>query len=196
MTEWDKLQNGVVYDDFSEELFNLRVKAKKLFKEYNKTTDDEVEKREILMAEMFASVGKNVWIEPDFHCEFGKNIHIGNDVYINFGCIIRDCAEVTIGNHVLSDPNLGIYPVNYGIVAEERNAGACISKPVHIEDSVWLGGDVKILADVTIGEGTVIGAGSVVTKNIPAGVIAAGNPFRVIRRITEKDRLGFKKELS
>lgn len=136
-------------------------------------------------------MGNEVWIEPDFRCEFGKNISIGNNVYINFGCIILDCSEVIIGDHVLIGPNLGIYAVNHGFDPEERIAGACMGKPVHIEDNVWISGDVKILAGVTIGEGSIIGAGSIVTKNIPARVIAAGNPCKVIRPITEKDRLGF-----
>ncbi|MDE7130231.1 MAG: hypothetical protein K2O65_00320 [Lachnospiraceae bacterium] len=98
-----------------------------------------------------------MWIKPDFRCEFGKNISIGNNVYINLGCIILDCAEVIIGNHVLIVPSLGIYAVNHGFDPEERIAGACMGTPVYIEDNVWISGDVKILAGVTIGEGSIIG---------------------------------------
>lgn len=193
MTEWEKLQNGFVYNDFDEELFRLRVDAKKLFREYNGTDDSETEKRASLMKKLFSKVGENVWIEPDFRCEYGKNISIGNDVYINFGCIILDCAEVIIGDNVLFGPNVGIYVANHSFDPEERAKGGCFGKPVKICDKVWLGGDVKILAGVTIGEGSIIGTGSIVTKDVPAGVIAAGNPCRVIRALTDQDKTGYLK---
>lgn len=191
MTAWDRMQAGLFYNDFDKDLFNRRVDAKKLFNAYNKTTDEDTDERKQLLKKLFKHVGERVHIEPDFRCEFGKNISLGNDVYINFGCIILDCAAVTIDNNVLIGPNLGIYAVNHGLDPEERIAGACVGKPVHICDKVWIGGDVKILAGVTIGEGSVIGAGSVVTKDIPPRVIAAGNPCKVIRKITEADKTGF-----
>ncbi len=191
MTEWDKLQLGKMYNDFDQDLFKRRVEAKKLFKAYNKTDDGDIELRQQLMKKMFKKVGQRVWIEPDFHCEFGKNITIEDDVYINFGCVILDCAEVTIGAHSLLGPNIGIYPVNHALDALERINGACIGKPVHIGKNVWLGGDVKILAGVTIGDNTIIGTGSVVTKDIPSDVIAVGNPCKVIRKITEADKTDY-----
>ncbi len=191
MTEWEKIQSGFIYNDFDEELFRRRIFAKRLFRKYNKTDDDETELRNEIMAELFKSVGKNVWIEPDFRCEYGKNITIENDVYINFGCIILDCAEVYIGEHTLIGPNIGIYTANHLTDAEERINGGCYGKPVYIGKRVWIGGDVKIVAGVSIGDETVIGAGSVVTKDIPSGVVAAGNPCRVIRRITESDKTGY-----
>lgn len=193
MTEWEKLQAGLVYNDFDADLFNRRVAAKKLFKRYNKTEDEDTEKRAEIMNKLFKRVGKNVWIEPDFHCEFGKNIEIEDDVYINFGCIILDCARVTIGKNTLLGPNIGIYRVNHSLDRRERITGGCIGKPVHIGKNVWLGGDVKILAGITIGDDSVIGAGSVVTKDIPRGVVAAGNPCRVLRKIDERDKLGYLK---
>lgn len=94
MTEWEKLQSGQIYNDFDDDLFRRRVEAKKLFRAYNKTEDDETDLRKQLMTDLFKNVGKDVWIEPDFHCEFGKNIVIEDNVYINFGCVILDCAEV------------------------------------------------------------------------------------------------------
>ncbi len=109
MTEWEKLQSGLIYNDFDEDLFRRRVIAKKLFRKYNKTEDDEIELRSKIMQDLFEHVGKNVWIEPDFRCEYGKNISIENDVYINFGCIILDCAKITVGEHTLLGPNVGIY---------------------------------------------------------------------------------------
>ena len=178
MTEWEKLQTGQLYNDFDRGLFKRRIAAKRLFRAYNRTDDDEQTERRALMEQLFGSVGKNVWIEPDFRCEFGKNITIEDNVYINFGCVILDCAAVTIGADSLLGPNIGLY--------------ACWSSPIHIGRRVWLGGDVKGLAGVTIGD-TIIGAGSVVTKDIPSGVIAAGNPCRVLRVIgagerTERER--------
>ena len=195
MTAWEKLQNGLIYDDSDEDLFQRRIEAKKLFRAYNKTEDEDTELRNQLMQQLFKKVGKNVWIEPDFKCEFGKNISIEDDVYINFGCVILDCAEVTIGAHSLLGPNIGIYPVNHATDAEERMNGGCYGKPIHIGRNVWLGGDVKVLAGVTIGDNAIIGTGSIVTKDIPANVVAVGNPCRVIKEITDKDKTGYTKEI-
>ena len=194
MSEWEKLQAGLIYNDFDDDLFQRRVIAKKLFCDYNKTNDEEIEKRQEIMNELVKKVGKSVWIEPDFRCEFGKNIIIEDNVYINFGCIILDCSEVTIGSNTLIGPNSGIYAVNHVTDAEERINGGCYGKPVYIGKNVWLGGDVKILAGVSIGDNTIIGTGSIVTKDIPSNVIAVGNPCKVVRKITEKDKTGYKKE--
>lgn len=191
MSEWEKLQAGMVYNDFDSDLFMRRVEAKKLFREYNRTGDDDTALRRKLMEQLFKHVGTEVWIEPDFRCEFGKNIVIGNNVYINFDCIILDCAEVTIGDNVLLGPNIGIYAANHSLDAEERINGGCCGKPVHVGNNVWLGGDVKILPGVSVGDNTIIGTGSIVTKDIPAGVIAVGNPCRVIRAVTEADKTGY-----
>lgn len=193
MTEWEKLQNGQIYNDFDEDLFQRRIVAKKLFRAYNNTVDDEIDLRKNIMNALFQKVGKDVWIEPDFRCEFGKNIIIEDNVYINFGCVILDCAEVVIGANSLLGPNIGIYPVNHAIDAEERIHGGCFGKPVHIGKNVWLGGDVKILAGVTIGDNTIIGTGSIVTKDIPANVIAVGNPCKVLRAITDADKTDYLK---
>ena len=195
MTERERLQQGLIYNDFDEDLFERRVAAKKLFKAYNKTNDDEGELRNKILQQLFKQIGKNVWIEPDFKCEFGKNITIEDDVYINFGCIILDCAEVTIGSHTLFGPNIGLYPVNHSTDAQERINGGCYGKPIHIGKNVWLGGDVKVLAGVTIGDNTIIGTGSIVTKDIPSNVIAVGNPCKVIREITDKDKTEYSKRM-
>lgn len=191
MTEWEKMQAGLVYNDFDRDLFNRRVEAKKIFREYNRTADDEIDKRKELMQRLFKSVGKNVWIEPDFRCEFGKNITIGDDVYINFGCVILDCGQVSIGKGTLIGPNVGLFSGNHTTDAEERANGGLIPKPITIGDRVWLCGNVSVVPGVTIGNDTIIGAGSVVTRNIPSGVIAAGNPCRVLREITDKDKIGY-----
>lgn len=192
MTEWEKMQIGEIYNDFDLDLFNRRVEAKKLFRIYNHTEDNEVEKRNEIMRKLFKSVGENVWIEPDFRCEFGKNITIGNDVYINFGCVILDCGQVSIGDRTLIGPNVGIFSGNHTVDAEERIAGGLVPKPITIGSRVWICGNVSIVPGVCIGDDSIIGAGSVVTHDIPSGVIAAGNPCRVLRKITEKDKVGYK----
>jgi maltose O-acetyltransferase len=191
-TEWEKMQEGEIYNDFDRDLFNRRVEAKKLFRRYNKTDDSETHERDSILRQLFKSVGKNLWIEPDFRCEFGKNISIGNDVYINFGCVILDCGEVSIGNEVLIGPNVGLYDANHALDAQERMDGALIPGNIRIGNRVWIGGGTIILPNVTIGDDTVIGAGSIVTHSIPSGVVAVGNPCRVLREITQEDKLGYK----
>ena len=193
MTEWDKMQSHEIYDDFDADLFDRRVEAKKLFKEFNATTDDEADKRQEIMKKLFKKVGERVYMEPNFTCEFGKNITLGNDLYINFGCTLLDCGQITIGNNTLLGPNVSMYSANHSLDAEERIAGALIPEPITIGNRVWIGGGSTILSGVTIGDDSVIGAGSVVTKDIPAGVVAAGNPCRVIRKITPADKVGFTK---
>ena len=191
MSEWERMQKGLVYNDFDEDLFKRRVEAKKIFKEYNKTSDEETSLRSELLNKLFKDIGKNCWIEPDFRCEFGKNIILEDNIYINFGCIILDCAEVRIDSNTLIGPNVGIYAVNHSIDPKERINGGCFGKPVHIGKNVWIGGDVKILAGVTIGDNSIIGTGSIVTKDIPSNVIAVGNPCKVIREISEKDKTDY-----
>lgn len=191
MTEWERLQTGLIYNDFDSDLFQRRIAAKKLFRAYNRTEDEEVGLRNQILRQLFKKLGENVWIEPDFRCEFGKNITIEDHVYINFGCVILDCAEVTIGAHALLGPNIGLYTVNHAADAEERISGGCSGKPIRIGKNVWLGGDVKVLAGVTIGDNAIIDAGSIVTKDIPPDVIAVGNPCRVIRAITPADKTDY-----
>ena len=194
MTEWEKMQACQIYNDFDQDLFNRRVEAKKLFNEYNKTDDDDAEKRQDIMRRLFRGVGERVYMEPVFRCEFGKNITVGNDVYINFGCTILDCAQVTIGDNTLIGPNVSMYSANHSLDAQERTTGGLIPKEIHVGNRVWIGGNTTILAGVSIGDESVIGAGSVVTREIPSGVVAAGNPCRVLREITENDKTGYKPE--
>lgn len=191
MSEWERMLEGKMYNDFSDELFVKRVTAKKIFKEYNKTNDNDVTLRNKLLKDLFENIGERVWIEPDFRCEFGKNITIENDVYINFGCIILDCNKVVIGEHTLIGPNCGLYAANHAIDKEERINGGCIGKPIHIGKNVWLGGDVKVLGGVTIGDNTIIGTGSIVTKDIPSNCIAVGSPCKVLRYISDLDKTDY-----
>ena len=189
MTEYEKSQLGLPHI-FDEPMTEMYYEAAKLSDEYNRTSYDDTEKLDLLLSQLLKQKGENVRIMPNFHCEYGHNITIGNNVFINFNGIIMDNAEVIIGDDVRIGPNVGIYTVNHAIDPDERAKGICICKPVHIGNKVWCGADVKVLAGATIGDGSIIGAGSVVTKSIPAGVIAAGNPCKVIRKINEDDRIG------
>lgn len=193
LTAWEKMQLDMVYDDFDRDLFDRRVAAKNIFKKFNQTTDEQPELRRELLGNLFGSIGDNVYVEPDFICEFGKNIFIGNNVYINFGAVLLDCSRITIGNDVLIGPRVGMYSANHSLDPEERAQGALIGGRITIGDKAWIAGDVKIMAGVTIGEGAVVGCGSIVTHDIPPRTLAAGNPCRVIRPITDADKVGFVK---
>lgn len=183
---------GAPYDDLTVEFVEARAKAVSLADRYNDSFGRPQAEREELLRNLVRKVGKGAHFEPRFRCEFGFNISIGERFYANFDCVILDGAEVVIGDDVLLGPRVGIYTSNHAIDAEERAAGVCYAKPVRIGHRVWIGGGVSINQGVTIGNGSIVGSGSVVTKDIPANVIAAGVPCRVIREITEADRLGFK----
>jgi maltose O-acetyltransferase len=138
--------------------------------------------RSDLLAKLFGAA-TNVYITPPFFCDYGSNIHLGENVYFNFNCVILDVAKVVIGNNVLFGPAVQIYTATHPMNADERRSGLEFAKPVTIESDVWMGGGAVVCPGVTIGNGSVIGAGSVVVRDVPAGVFAAGNPCRVIRKI-------------
>ncbi|MDG4990274.1 sugar O-acetyltransferase [Lactococcus lactis] len=137
--------------------------------------------------EIIELIGINPQIEPPFHCDFGYNIEIGDNFYSNYNLTILDEAKVLIGNNVLIGPNCGIYSAEHPISIKNRNKGDEFAKNITIGDNVWIGGSVTILAGVTIGSNSTIGAGSVVTKDIPSGVVAVGNPCKVLRKLTDKE---------
>ena len=140
------------------------------------------------MRKLLGTIGADFWIQPPFYCDYGSNIHIGDHFYANYGCVILDPGEVFIGDHVFLAPRVSIYTATHPIDAEVRNAELEYALPVRIGSSVWIGGNTVICPGVTIGDNVVIGAGSVVTKDIPSGVVAAGNPCKVLRPITDADR--------
>lgn len=192
MSEKDKMLNQEYYISWDEELTEEREKAKDLLYEFNNTRPSQRNIRNQIIKKLFNSVGENAWIESPFNCDYGNNITVGDNFYSNTNCTILDCAKVTIGNNVWIGPNVSLYTPNHAIDAIERKAGYEISLPINIGDNVWIGGSVTIVPGVTIGENTIIGAGSVVTSDIPSNVIAFGIPCRVIRSITENDKIGFK----
>lgn len=183
-----QMLSGDMYNDLSPYLIKARERAVLLTNEYNASYGQSKEKREEILNGLFKKRGKDTYFEPGFRCEFGSNISVGDYVYANFDFVILDGGEVTIGDFVLFGPKCGIFTTNHAYDFEERKQGACFAKPVVIQNHVWCGAHVVITQGVTIGENSIIGAGSVVTKDIPANVIAAGNPCKVIRSITEKDK--------
>lgn len=179
--------SGSMYDDAADDVAAGRAYALAMCREYNHKVNTNAGYDMSILEELFSQVGENVYIESNFRCEFGFNISIGNNVYINHDLIILDCNEVKIGDDVYIGPRAGLYAANHAEDPFERADKGVYSAPITLEDRVWLGGDVKITQGVTIGENSIIGAGSVVTKDIPPNVIAAGNPCRVIRPIQFSD---------
>ena len=169
--------NGNMYNDLSDELVEAREKTVFLTNEYNASFGKPAEEREAILKKLLKSIGKGVHFEPNFRCEFGYNISIGNNFYANFDCIMLDGGGIEIGDNVLFGPRVGIYTSNHAMDAWERTHGACYAKPVRIGNNVWVGAGVHINQGVTIGDNTIIGSGSVITKDIPANVVAAGGPL-------------------
>lgn len=183
--------SGKMYNDLSQELIQTRQSTIFLTNEYNDSFGSQQYKREEILKNLLKSIGKGVHFEPTFRCEYGFNITIGNNFYANFDCVMLDGGEIDIGNNVLFGPRVGIYTSNHAIDTKERVAGGCYAKSVKIGNNVWIGAGVSINQGVTIGDNTIIGSGSVITKNIPANVVAAGVPCKVIRDITSRDKTGF-----
>jgi maltose O-acetyltransferase len=187
----NQMLSGDMYNDLSDFLVKSRERTVFLTQKYNSSFGGSQQERDHILDQILKSHGKDVFFEPNFRCEFGWNITIGNNFYANFDCVILDGGSVTIGDNVLIGPRCGIYTVNHATDAAERRMGGCYAKPIRIGNDVWIGGGVSITQGVTIGDSTIIGCGSVVTKDIPSNVIAAGNPCRMLRPVTEKDRTGF-----
>ncbi len=183
MTEKEKMLAGMLYTAFGEELNAEYVGAKKLLKIYNATDEDECEKRARLLDELFGSVGKDCAVKPPFQCDYGKNITLGDRVFINYDCVILDVCKVTIGNNVLIGPRVCITAAAHPLDKDTRISGLEYGAPVTICDKVWLGAGVIINPGVTIGENSVIGSGSVVTRDVPANSVAVGVPCRVIKKL-------------
>lgn len=184
-------RSGAIYDDLTSELVSAREEAVLLTNRYNASFGGGSSEREELLRQLLGRIGARVHFEPTFRCEFGRGIEIGDDFYANFDCIMLDAGGIEIGNKVLFGPRVGIYTSDHALHPEERAAGACRARPVRIGNRVWLGAGVHVNGGVTIGADTVVGSGSVVTKDLPSGVIAAGIPARPLRDITEADRTGF-----
>lgn len=184
-TEKEKMLAGELYDPRDMQLSAERRRARLLLKDLNDTRDDQAEERGRLLRELIPSQGIDTWVEPPFYCDYGSNIILGDKVFFNFNCVILDVAVVRIGSRVLFGPSVQLYAATHPLDADERRTGLELGKAIEIGDDAWLGGGAIVCPGVKIGDGSVIGAGSVVTKDIPAGVFAAGNPCIVIRRIAQ-----------
>lgn len=167
---------------------HLQKKAKTLCWEYNQTSPDDAERRAEILKELFGDCHPLTFIEPSFHCDYGFNIHTHGLTVINYNCVILDTSPVNIGANVFIAPGTVIACSGHAILSEQRAEGIGTSAPITIGNDVWIGANCTITAGVTIGDGSIIGAGSVVTKDIPSGVIAVGNPCKVMRNVTENDR--------
>lgn len=204
MREEEKIKEGILFCPGDPELKAIKLKTHKLNVDHNRTYEDESEKRAAILSEMIGELGEGSFIQGPVSFHYGKHTKIGKKFFGNFNLTIQDDAEVTIGDHCDFGPNVTIVTPIHPMLAEERKEiltadgekkRLCYAKPVHIGNNCWLGASVTICPGVTIGDDCVIGAGSVVTRDIPKDSFAAGVPCKVIRPITEKDSMKYKPEI-
>lgn len=189
MTVKEKIQSKNGYISKHEAVDpSLKIKAQNLTWEFNNTRPDENEKRSEILQELFGTCSPLTFIEPSFKCDYGFNIHTEGLTFINYNCVMLDTSPIYIGENAFIGPGTILTCAGHPLDATERGIGTLTSKPITLKKNVWIGANCTICPGVTIGEGSVIGAGSVVTKDIPDGVIAVGNPCKVLRRITENDK--------
>ena len=196
--EYDRMIAGKLYNPADEELTAIRRRARKLVRAYNETDEEQGKLRAEILDQLFGSHGSMCFCEPPVRFDYGINLHVGEDFFANFNFTVLDCAPVRIGKQCFIGPNVSLLTPVHPFLACDRNMRRApngekydyeYAKPIIIGDNVWLAGGVTVCGGVTIGHDTVIGAGSVVTRDIPSGVLAAGNPCRVIRPLSEKDKL-------
>ena len=183
MTEKEKMISGLPYNPHDKELAQGRLKARRLIRNISAIPEDKERQRKHFFRELFAETGSKFYIENPFICDYGFNIYWGENAYANFGCIILDAAPVYIGNNVMMAPAVKLLTATHPLEFEARNSGIETARPIRIEDNVWLGAGVIVNPGVTIGKNSVIGSGSVVTKDIPENVVAVGNPCKVLKKI-------------
>ena len=175
---------GELYWAADDELVRERARARELAARYNATRQDEQGARRELLEQLLARVGRDAWIEPPFFCDYGWHITLGDAAFLNFNCVVLDCAPVEIGERTLLGPAVQLSAATHPVDPEERATGFEYAKPISIGRNVWIGAGAIVAAGVTIGDDAVIGAGSIVIRDVPAGVLAAGNPCRVIRQLS------------
>lgn len=180
----EQMMSGELYDSEHPELVRERQAAKEACWQANQLPPSREEERTQILRSLLGSTGENLTIEPDFWCDYGYNIHVGENFYANHGLVVLDAAPVTIGNHVMIGPNVGLYTAGHPLDVARRNACLEYAKPITIGNNVWIGGGVQVMPGASIGDCAVVAGGSVVVHDIPAGTVAAGNPARVVRRLT------------
>lgn len=189
MTEWEKAQAGYLYDaNYDESLIKAREKCADLCWKFNACRPSDTEKQQALLHKIIGTIKGSITVTAPFYCDYGTNISVGENFYTNHNVTILDGAKVTFGDNVFIAPDCVFSTAGHPIDARQRNQGLEIALPITVGDNVWIGTHVSVLPGVHIGSNTVIGAGSVVNRDIPDGVVAAGNPCRVLRRITPEDK--------
>ena len=188
MDQKQRMLSGLPYKAWLDGLEEERLENKKKIYRFNHMPPEEWDSREDLLRKILGKAGRNVHIEPPFHCDYGYNIEVGTDFFANYNFIVLDVGKVKIGDHFMCGPNVQICTAGHPIHPESRNSGYEYGIDITIGENVWIGGNVLVCPGVTIGNNVVIGGGSVVTKDIPDNVVAVGNPCRVLREITEEDR--------
>ena len=184
-TEKEKMLAGELYDALDPELVKDRLQTRLLIKRLNDSREDETDERIQVLKALIPNAGPGLWMQPPFYCDYGYNMQLGEKIFFNFNCVVLDVTFVKIGNRTLFGPNVQIYTATHPMDAKQRASGLEYAKPITIGEDVWIGGGAIICPGTTIGDRSVIGAGSVVTKNIPPDVFAAGNPCKVIRAIEQ-----------
>jgi maltose O-acetyltransferase len=182
-TEREKMLRGDLYIASDRELVAARERARRLWQSYNALDPAAAGARSEVLAQLLRAVGAGAVIEPPFFCDYGSQITLGADVFINFNCVFLDCSFITIGQQTQLGPAVQLYTATHPLDPVARAAGPEFARPIGIGARVWIGGNTVVLPGVTIGDDTVVGAGSVVTKSLPAGVVAVGNPCRVVRPV-------------
>lgn len=189
MTEWEKAQAGYLYDaNYDKEIVDARTRCADMCYEFNNCKPSDTETQNKLLYQILGEIKGNIVVTAPFYCDYGFHISVGANFYTNHNCTILDGAKVEFGDNVFIAPNCVFSTAGHAIDAAQRGAGLEIALPIKVGNNVWIGANVSVLPGVTIGDNTIIGAGSVVNRNIPSDVIAAGNPCRVIRKITEQDK--------
>lgn len=195
MTERERMDAGLIYDPGDPEILKEQSSYLQALDDFNALRHEETEKREVLMKEMFAAIGEGCYFETPFRSNWGgRHVYLGDYVYANFNLTLVDDGNIYIGDRVMFGPNVTVATANHPIDPELRGRGLQYNKDVHIGKNVWIGANSVIVPGVTIGDNTVIGAGSIVTKDLPANVIAMGSPCRVLREVGEHDREYFYKD--
>ena len=204
MREEDKIKAGILFNPGDPELKAIKLRTHKLNQDYNRLYEDEVDERSRILHEILGGIGENTFLQGPITFHYGRHTTIGDRVFINFNFTVQDDAEVTIGNDCNFGPNVTIVTPVHPMLPDERKRMLdaegnvkrfCHAKPVKIGSDCWFGANVVVCPGVTIGDNCVIGAGAVVTRDIPSGVFAAGNPCRVIRELTEADSMKYKPEI-
>ena len=189
MSEWEKLHTGEIYFPGDDEIHAEQTTCQEKLYDFNQTRPSELEKRTAMLKDMFAEIGEGCYIEPPLHANFGgKFVHFGKWIYANYNLTLVDDTHIYVGDDTMFGPNVTLATAGHPIAPELRGRGLQFNMPIRIGKRCWLGAGVIVMPGVTIGDDTVIGAGSVVTKDIPSGVVAVGNPCRVLRPVGEHDR--------